>query len=508
MNIESFFITQHATIKQAMQVIDKNSLGIALVVNENKQLIRTITDGDLRRLILNGAKVTETVALLPKAEPIFIQGQPSISEAIDIMDEYNIEHLPVVNANNIPMSIIRRKDIASKILLSVPHMGSQEAKYVQEAFDTNWVAPLGPNVDAFEKEIAEYVGVKAAAALSSGTAAIHLALCVLDVKKDDIVFCSSFTFVASANPIVYQGATPVFIDSEPDSWNMSPEALTQAFLYYKKLNIKPKAVIIVNLYGQSANYERLAQICTEFDTPIIEDAAESIGARYKNKASGTFGRLGIFSFNGNKIITTSGGGMLISDDVKLIERARFLSTQAKLDKPYYYHDCIGYNYRMSNVLAGIGRGQLNVLDQRVEARRKIFDIYKQHLNNLHMIEWMPEIKDSYSTRWLSVCILNPAKTKARPQEFIDYLAANNIEARRTWNPMHQQPVFAGCKYFKHVVDGEEISVSDYLFDYGVCLPSSSTLTINQQRQITEVIVNFFDKVENLLSVKKDLINAS
>jgi dTDP-4-amino-4,6-dideoxygalactose transaminase len=496
-NVNNLFVTKQSTIKDALIVIDKSSIGLALLVDESQCLLRTVTDGDLRRLIINGANITQTLSLLPELHSVSLDHQPCIDTALDILNEHNINHLPIVDKNNVPVAIVSRKDISSKILLSVPHIGHEETKYVQEAFDTNWVAPLGPNVDAFEKEVAEYTGIKYATAVNSGTAAIHLALCVLNVTKNDIVFCSSFTFIASASPIVYQGATPVFIDSEPDSWNMSPIALLKAFEYYAKRNIKPKAVVIVNLYGQSANYEELTAICAKYDVPIVEDAAESIGASYKNKASGSFGTIGVFSFNGNKIITTSGGGMLVSDNFELIQRAKFLSTQAKLDKPYYYHDTIGYNYRMSNILAGIGRGQLKVLDTRVNARRKIFDNYKTGLANITALDWMPESSQSYSTHWLSTCTINPNKTHLTPQKIIDYLAENNIEARRTWNPMHQQPVFKDCMYFKHTEtssDIKEISVSDYLFDYGLCLPSSSSLTSQQQQKIIAVISNIFTEV--------------
>ncbi|MCK0183361.1 aminotransferase class I/II-fold pyridoxal phosphate-dependent enzyme [Legionella pneumophila] len=376
---------------------------------------------------------------------------------------------------------MHRRELSSNILLSSPHIGEHEQQYVQEAFATNWVAPLGPNVDSFEKEVAEYINTKSAVALSSGTAAIHLALVLLDVKPGDIVFASSFTFVATVNPILYQGATPVFIDSDLDTWNMSPVALERALRECKAKNQMPKAVIIVNLYGQSANYDALCQLCNEYNVPIIEDAAESLGATYNNKHSGTFGKLGVFSFNGNKIITTSGGGMLVSEDENLIQRARFLSTQAREPVPHYEHTVVGYNYRMSNVLAGIGRGQLKVLEKRVKARRAIFDQYKQALESYPFIDMMPEINNGYSTRWLSTLVIKPTPNKIRPEDVIAQLKPFNIEARRTWKPMHKQPLFAGSKYYPH---DEQFSVSDYLFDHGICLPSGSNLS---SRDIDRVI---------------------
>lgn len=374
-----------------------------------------------------------------------------------------------------------------RILLSTPHMSGNEQKYINEAFETNWIAPLGPNVDAFENEIAQYVGSKGAAAISSGTAGIHLALDLLGIKRDDYVFCSSLTFIASANPILYCGAIPVFIDSEPESWNMSPAALEKAFKEAEETNTLPKAVIVVNLYGQSADMDPIQEICSRYDVPIIEDAAESLGATYKGKASGTIGKYGIFSFNGNKIITTSGGGMLVSDDSEALSRARFLATQARDQAPHYQHSKLGYNYRMSNILAGVGRAQLEVLDERVNARREIFDRYKIAFSEIDAIEMMPEAEFGRSTRWLSTLTINPDKTDIKPMDLINWLNDKNIEARPVWKPLHLQPVFEGIKYFTH---GDE-SVSDYLFYNGVCLPSGSNMTVEQQQRVIEQVKDCF-----------------
>jgi len=361
---------------------------------------------------------------------------------------------------------------------------------VEEAFRTNWIAPLGPNVDAFEAAIADYVGAGYAAALSSGTAAIHLALHLLGVGRDDIVFCSSFTFVASANPVLYQGATPVFIDSEPDSWNMSPVALERAFVHASSSGSLPKAVIVVNLYGQSADMDPLMEICRRYGVPIIEDAAESLGAKYKGKPSGTFGLMGVYSFNGNKIITTSGGGMLVSDSRELIEKARFLSTQARDPAQYYLHSEVGFNYRMSNILAGVGRGQLEVLGDRVVSRRWIFEQYCQGFAHIDAIQPMPEPEWSTSTHWLSVFTIKPRLTSISTEDVIKVLADENIEARLTWKPMHQQPLFAGAKYFRHGDD----SVSDRLFEQGICLPSGSNMNAYQVQKVINVIDRLFSRV--------------
>ncbi|MCK2156170.1 DegT/DnrJ/EryC1/StrS family aminotransferase [Exiguobacterium sp. 17-1] len=378
-----------------------------------------------------------------------------------------------------------------RILLSSPHMSGNEMKYVKEAFDTNWIAPLGANVDGFEKELAEYVGVKSAAAVSSGTAALHLALRLLDTQQDDLIFCSTFTFVATANPILYEKAIPVFIDSEPDSWNMCPEALKRAFEYALSIQKMPKAVIVVHLYGQSAKMNEILEICNEYGVPIIEDSAESLGASYQNKKSGTHGKFGIYSFNGNKIITTSGGGMLVSDDEDMIKKARFLATQARDAAVHYEHSEVGFNYRMSNISAGIGRGQLEVIDNRVEARRNVFKKYKEELENIDGISFMPELNNSYSNRWLTTLIIDKDKTDVSQQEFINFLEKMNIETRPLWKPMHLQPLFKGTKFFAHSINED---FSKKLFETGVCLPSGSDLSDVDQIKVIGAIKSIFNKV--------------
>ncbi|WP_313893771.1 aminotransferase class I/II-fold pyridoxal phosphate-dependent enzyme [Psychrobacillus sp.] len=376
--------------------------------------------------------------------------------------------------------------MSERILLSSPHMCGNEQKYINEAFETNWIAPLGTNVDGFENELAEYVGIQGAAAVSAGTAAIDLALNLLGVGAGDTVFCSSLTFIASANPIVYRGATPIFIDSEWDTWNMSPQALERAFVEAAEEGKLPKAVIIVNLYGQSAKMDELMEICNCYDVAIVEDAAESLGSTYKGKKSGTFGKYGVYSFNGNKIITTSGGGMLVSDDLEALKQARFLATQARDAAKHYQHSVIGYNYRLSNVLAGIGRGQLEVLDERVAQKRAIFERYSEALGGINGVSIMPEMKDTFSNRWLSAIQLDPKKITISPYDLIDVLNEVNIEARPVWKPLHLQPVFEGCKFYAH---GEDEIVSEILFERGICLPSDSKMTVEQQERVIEVLVD-------------------
>lgn len=357
-------------------------------------------------------------------------------------------------------------------------------KYINDAFATNWIAPLGPNVEGFEKEIANFVGVKGAAAVSSGTAAIHLALILLNVQKGDTVFCSSLTFVATANPILYLGAEPVFIDSEPESWNMSPIALEKAFQQAAACGKLPRAVIIVNLYGQIAKMDELLPICEKYQVPVIEDAAESLGSTYMGKASGTFGTFGIYSFNGNKIITTSGGGILVSNQLDELEKARFLATQARDPAIHYQHSETGYNYRLSNILAGIGRGQLEVIEERVQARRRIFEIYQQELQDVSGITFMPEFHGSFSNRWLTTFTINEEIIGMTSRELIEALVNENVEARPVWKPLHLQPLFKDAKYFTHF---DQQSVSENLFLSGVCLPSGSNMSLEDQQRVFECI---------------------
>lgn len=460
------------SIREALAILDSGGLGLLLLVDQDGRFERTITDGDLRRLLIKGGNLDESLASVPAMQSVVLRGHFTRREALELMNRHSVNHLPVLDQDDRVIEILERRELDQQILLSTPHMGDWEREFVDEAFRTNWIAPLGPNVDAFEREVAEMMGVKHAAALSSGTAAIHLSLCLLGVTHGDIVFCSTLTFAASANPIVYQGAEPVFIDSEPQSWNMSPVALEKAFEDSKRRGKLPKAVIVVNLYGQSADMDSLKDICDQYGVPIIEDAAESMGARYKGRASGTFGVMGIYSFNGNKIITTSGGGMLVSDNADYIQRAKFLATQARDAAPYYQHSTIGYNYRMSNILAGVGRGQLRVLEDRVRARRNVYDHYRARLSNVEGIEWMPEPNWSYSTHWLTTCTLEPTKFRRSALDLIQLMSNEKVEVRPVWKPMHLQPVFSNCRYFRH---GEE-SVSDRLFAHGICLPSGSNLT--------------------------------
>lgn len=376
-----------------------------------------------------------------------------------------------------------------KIYLVSPHMGGLEEVFVKEAFDTNWIAPLGSNVDGFEKELSEYVGSNTGAALASGTAAIHMALKAVGVKKEDKVFCSSLTFAASCNPIIYEGGIPVFIDSEPESHNMSPVALEKAFKVYEEKGEMPKAVIVVNLYGQSADMDKIVEICKKYNVPIIEDAAESLGATYKGKHSGTFGEYGIYSFNGNKIITTSGGGMLVSNNEEGISKVRFWSTQARDKARHYEHTELGYNYRMSNIVAGIGRGQLRVLEDRIAKKKEIFETYKEAFKDIEDIEMMPVCEYGEPNYWLTTITLNE-NSKVKPLDIILALEKENIESRPIWKPMHIQPYYKEYDFYSHN-DEEEISVSEDIFNRGVCLPSDTKMTKEEQERVIKIIKELF-----------------
>jgi len=397
--------------------------------------------------------------------------------------------------------------MSNKIWLSSPHMGGNEQHYVNQAFEDNWIAPIGPQLDLFEQKISEAASHANVAALSSGTAALHLAMILADVKPGDFVICQSLTFSASANPIRYQGAIPVFIDSEPDTWNLCPNAMEEAiqacidgsifdkFPEIKKLSPdhkgkKPKAIVPVHLYGMPAKMNEILAVANKYQIPIIEDSAEALGSFYQNIPCGTFGEFGVFSFNGNKIITTSGGGALISQNKQLIERAKYLSTQARMPAPHYQHEDIGYNYRLSNVSAAIGIGQMEVLSERVRQRRNNFQIYQEHLGVLPGFEFIEESDGFFSNRWLSTVLIHPEKANGVDREKVRLaLESENIESRPIWKPMHLQPVFRGFPYF-----GDE-KIAEMIFENGLCLPSGSNLSKD-------------DLLKTINFIKKMIVNES
>jgi len=371
-----------------------------------------------------------------------------------------------------------------RIILSPPHMSGDELGFVHEAFESGWIAPLGPQVDAFERETSDYIGRPQALALSSGTAALHLGLRLLGVETGDVVLCSSLTFIASVSPVTFMGAKPYFVDSDEDTWNMSPRALERAIDDLSSKGIKPKAAIVAELYGQAPKWDELMPIFDRHDIPVLEDSAEALGADYDGRKCGTFGRYSVLSYNGNKIITTSGGGMLLLDDVESREKAFFWATQARDKAPWYQHSEIGYNYRMSNVLAAIGRGQMLHLDERVEAKRAVYKRYEKAFSDIPGIALMPEAKKGRSSMWLTSITVDPDETGTTAMDIWKALGDENIESRPVWKPMHLQPVFEGCGYASH---DDGISVGDRLFENGLCLPSGTSMTEQQQDRVIETV---------------------
>lgn len=485
-------IGRHAILNSSSVIEHDNRIGDYAHISPGAVLAGNVQVG-------NGTHIGAGAAVIPgkRIGEWSIVGAGSVINR-DLPDYVTAVGAPARVIKSPDQNEVKRMAEPSKIFLSPPHMSGEEQKYINEAFQTNWIAPLGPHVDAFEKELAEYAGVRDAVAVSSGTAAIHLGLRLLDVQQGDVVFCSSLTFVASANPVLYQGAEPVFIDSEPDSWNMSPAALEEAMIRAVNTGKLPKAAIIVNLYGQSAKMEELLAICNHYDVPVIEDAAESLGAEYQGQKSGTFGKFGVYSFNGNKIITTSGGGMLVSNDEEALQKARFLAAQARDSAAHYQHSQIGNNYRMSNILAGVGRAQLKVLDERVKARQEIFLRYKEALGNIEGITFMPELRNAMHNRWLTTLTIDAEKLGVTPMDVINALADKNIEARPVWKPLHLQPLFKGAEYFSHT---STKSVSEELFNTGICLPSGSNLTGKQQERVIESVLGVCQSPLKLVSQK-------
>ena len=378
--------------------------------------------------------------------------------------------------------------MADRIYLSPPCMNGTEINYINEAFQTNWIAPFGPNLIGFEKEMCEYIGVKHSVALASGTGAIHMGLKYLGVGEGDIVFCSDFTFSGSCNPVAYLGAKPVFIDSYYESFNMDPDALQKAFEKYEAMGNLPKAVIVVDLYGNSANYDRIIPICEKYNVPILEDAAEALGTTYKGKKCGTFGKIGALSFNGNKIVTTSGGGMALSDDPEAVEKIHFWANQSKEKVNYYLHNEIGYNYRMSNICAGIGRGQIKNMGERVAARTHNYEYYKKAFADLP-VSMAPVLEGCKPNFWLSVITINEG-CEVTPDEIINALEENNIESRRAWNPMHNQPIFSDADFIS-CQEGE--SVGDDIFRRGICMPSGTAMTDDDLEKVAAVFRKVFEK---------------
>lgn len=471
-----------------MTLIEQAPAKICIVIDGNGVLQRTLTDGDIRRALLSGDSLRMLISQMSGARKTPVTASVGASrENLDtIFHQEQVRVIVLVDGDQRPVELVEKNQFESPVLLSPPHMGKAEATFVTEAFDDNWVAPAGPNIAAFEALLAKTTGRKHALALSSGTAALHLALRVLDVKPQDRVYVSDLTFIASLQPIFYEQAVPVLIDSEPDTWNMSPLALKRCLEKDANANTLPTAIIVVHIYGQSANIAAICALADHYGIPVIEDAAESLGATYQNMPSGSHGVLAAYSFNGNKIITTAGGGALVSDDAALIARAQTLSTQGRDPAEHYQHSTVAYNYRMSNILAGIGRGQVAILPERVAARREVFQRYQNGFADIPGLGFQADSAGSAGSRWLTVLNLDPDHIDIHPYQLIRRLRSQNIEARAGWKPMNMQPLCADLEFEPHST--EEV-VSSALFLRTICLPSGSSMLPDIQDRVINSIRN-------------------
>jgi dTDP-4-amino-4,6-dideoxygalactose transaminase len=477
-------VSRDTPVRDAMARIDARRGLPCLVTDSDGRLLRTVTDGDIRRGLLAGLTLDHPVADLPGRDPVTVPPDAAPAGMLALMAATGVTVLVVADAAGRPQRLVRRQELAPDLLLSPPHMGPAEQAFVAEAFADNWIAPAGPHLAAFEAALAPVTGRRHVVALSSGTAALHLAVRVLDIGPGDQVLVSDTTFAASLNPILYQGAEPVLIDSEPGSWNMSPGALGRALTAAAARGRPPKAIIVVHLYGQPADMEAIMALADAHGVPVIEDAAESLGATCGNRPSGAHGLLSAFSFNGNKIITTSGGGALASDDPALIARARSLSTQGRDPAEHYQHSEIAFNYRMSNILAGIGRGQLALLPDRVAARRAIFARYREALGTIPGIGFQDEAPGTTGNRWLTVARFDPDHIPVHPYRIMAGLRAQGIDSRPGWKPMHMQPLARAFRFWPHDHDHP---VSPGLFLTSLALPSGSAMTPADQDRVIAAV---------------------
>lgn len=477
MLLDQYLLRPQTRLREAISALEKGAVKLCVVVDQDDKVIRTVTDGDIRRALLQGLDMESPVSDLPGRPPILLPDDATDAAAIAKLDEHSIDVVVLVDADGRPTRFADRLSLSKTLFLSPPHMGDGEAGYVQLAFQENYVAPTGSNLTAFEAALCKVSGRKHALAVSSGTAGLHLALRVLDIGAGDRVYVSDLTFVASVQPILYERATPVLIDAEPATWNMSPQALERALVRDAATGTLPKAIIVVHLYGQSADMDAIMVLSNQYDVPVIEDAAESLGATYGNRASGAHGLLGVYSFNGNKIITTSGGGALVSDREDLIVHAQKLSTQGRDPAEHYQHSEVSYNYRMSNVLAGIGRGQLEVLSERVAARRVIYDRYVDGLGDILGLGFQTESPKSQGNRWLTVISLDPDLINLHVYQVMRALQKNGIETRPAWKPMQMQPLLAGAEFEPHSLDE---AIGPAVFLRTLCLPSGSAMSPKEQ----------------------------
>jgi dTDP-4-amino-4,6-dideoxygalactose transaminase/CBS domain-containing protein len=471
--IHKYQISDKSTLIDVLELLNLSEIKIVLIKNEAGQLIRTITDGDIRRAILNGTKLDAPISKLPNKSPITAQIDSSESMIREKMSENNIYTVVLTDNEQKPVALANTDKIQSLTYLSPPHLGSSEISYMMDAIDNNWVAPAGPHLKTFEHYLAKTVDRKYSCALSSGTAAIHLGLRALDIKQSDIVYVSDLTFAASLQPILYQNAQPILIDSEPSSWNMAPSALKRTLSRDKKLDLLPKAIIVVHVYGQIAEMQKIMAIAAEYNIPVIEDAAESLGAQVDYPKDYKKPLLSTYSFNGNKIITTSSGGAVATDDETLRNKIEKLATQGRDAAEHYQHSTIAYNYRMSNLLAGIGIGQLEVLKKRVDRRIEIYERYKSNFSEYRGIDFQQNSPNTVGNRWLSVIKFDPKLIDVHPYRVMRKLRTFGIETRPSWKPMHLQPL---CRDFEFIPYSDTQVVSSDLFFTGLCLPSGSSMS--------------------------------
>lgn len=483
-------VDESVTIRVALARLDFVQLKLCVVVNSDGVLIRTISDGDIRRSLLKGFTLDSLVKELPCCLPVVAPITATNAEVAYLMQKKKISIVILVNKYNRPVGLKSVGDLQEQILLSSPHVGGAEVDYVKKAFETNWIAPAGPNIESFEKRVAEISKRREAVAVSSGTAGLHLALRALNLRGNARIYVSDKTFIASLQPILYEKLTPVLIDSEPKSWNMSPDALERQLARDYVEGHLPSAVIVVHIYGQPAQLDKIEPLARQYGIPIIEDAAESFGASYMGRPSGSHGLISVYSFNGNKIITTSSGGAVVTDDKDLAAYIRFLSTQGREPYEHYQHSQIAYNYRMSNILAGVGLGQLDVLFERVEQRRGIYSLYREALGAFPGIHFQEENINSYGNRWLTAVTLDPDQIKLHPYQLIRGLKQYGIEARPLWKPMHMQPL---CNRFEFQAHSDSEVVSSSLYLRGLCLPSGSNLSSAQVDRVISSLLMLIEK---------------
>lgn len=484
------FLHQENSIREALASLDKVQPKLCLIVNANNVLLRTISDGDIRRGLLKFITLDSPISKLPGREPITAKPLASNSELLNLMTQEGVSEVIIVDEADRPVTIKTIADVQEHILLSPPHIGQKEVNYIEQAFETNWIAPAGPNLQAFENQLASISGCKEAIAVSSGTAGLHLALRALGLAEKSTIYVSDKTFIASLQPILYEGLTPILIDSEPTSWNMSPDALERRLARDAQKKRLPGAIIVVHIYGQPAQVDRILPLANQYGIPVIEDAAESLGATYGGEPSGSHGLLGVYSFNGNKIITTSSGGAVVTNDAALAAKVRYLATQGRDPYEHYQHSQIAYNYRLSNVLAGIGLGQLDVLAEHVKRRRAIHESYKKGLQSIPGVEFQNESPNSSGNRWLTVITFDPNYIKVHPYQLMRGLKQQGIEARPSWKPMHMQPLCANFEFEPH--SAHEV-VSSSLYLTGLCLPSGSNLSDAQVNQVITSISALLEK---------------